>query len=97
MGCGGGSPESESDSEADGNVLVGSFIDSAVEGLSYTTDSQSGVTNAQGEFNYQDGESVLFALGQFELPLVLGKDTITPREIFDTNNLSDRRVVNLAR
>ena len=97
MGCGGGSPESESDSEADGNVLVGSFIDSAVEGLSYTTDSQSGVTNAQGEFNYQDGESGLFALGQFELPLVLGKDTITPREIFDTNNLSDRRVVNLAR
>jgi len=37
-------------------VLTGVFVDSAVEGASYTTASRSGMTNSAGEFAYIDGE-----------------------------------------
>ena len=48
-------------------VLSGVFTDSAVEGLTYTTTTQSGVTDASGTFQYQAGESVVFSIGTFQL------------------------------
>ena len=48
-------------------VLSGVFADSAVEGLTYTTATQSGVTDASGTFQYQAGESVVFSIGTFQL------------------------------
>ena len=48
-------------------VLTGVFTDSAVEGLTYTTTTQSGVTDASGTFQYQAGESVVFSIGTFQL------------------------------
>lgn len=48
-------------------VLTGVFTDSAVEGLTYTTASQSGVTDAFGAFEYQAGESIVFSIGNFQL------------------------------
>ena len=48
-------------------VLTGVFTDSAVEGLTYTTATQSGVTDASGTFKYQAGESVVFSIGNFQL------------------------------
>ncbi|WP_019557472.1 hypothetical protein [Thiomicrorhabdus arctica] len=41
-GCGGGAPASGSS--------TGVFVDSAVEGITYQTATQSGTTNAQGEY-----------------------------------------------
>ena len=37
--------------DATDDVLIGRFIDSAVQGVVYTTDSISGVTNDEGEFS----------------------------------------------
>ena len=48
-------------------VLTGFFTDSAVEGLTYTTATQSGVTDAFGAFEYQAGESIVFSIGNFQL------------------------------
>ena len=48
-------------------VLTGYFTDSAVEGLTYTTDTQSGVTNLNGAFTYQAGETAVFSIGDFVL------------------------------
>ena len=48
-------------------ILTGFFTDSAVEGLTYTTDTQSGVTNLNGAFTYQAGETVVFSIGDFVL------------------------------
>ena len=48
-------------------VLSGVFTDSAVEGLTYTTATQSGVTDAFGAFEYQAGESIVFSIGNFQL------------------------------
>jgi len=48
-------------------ILTGYFTDSAVEGLTYKTDTQSGVTDLNGAFTYQAGETVAFSIGAFML------------------------------
>ena len=92
--CGGSSSNDVEDS-AD-SVLTGVFIDSAVSGLQYSTSTQSGTTNSEGEFHYIAGEMVTFSIGQLELPSVSGAQTITPLDIFDTDTVTDDRVVNLS-
>ena len=59
--CGGGGSGSSS------NLLTGVFLDSPVAGVEFTTESQSGVTNAAGEFSYRSGETVTFNIGGWAL------------------------------
>jgi hypothetical protein len=60
-GCGGSSSNKEA------GPLTGYFTDSAVEGLNYKTKTQSGITDVNGAFFYQAGESVVFSIGDFVL------------------------------
>jgi hypothetical protein len=78
-------------------TLTGVFADSVIEGIGYRTDTQEGVTNENGEFEYVEGETVTFFLGDVELPPVAGGEIVTPLEVFDTEDITDRRVINLAR
>ena len=70
-GCGGSSNNAAtavaSSVEVVEPVLTGYFTDSAVEGLTYKTDTQSGVTDSNGAFTYQAGETVVFSIGDFML------------------------------
>ncbi len=104
--CGGGSSGVSAGPEpADPNpgtdtsttLLSGRFVDSAVEGLQYTTESQTGITGADGSFAYQAGENVVFSIGDIDLPSVAGAALITPLSVFATDNITDQRVMNLAR
>jgi hypothetical protein len=74
-GCGGGSGGS-----SDEEVLTGRFLDSACAGLSYSTESRSGITNANGEFTYLAGETVVFGLGDLDFPAVTAAHILTPLE-----------------
>jgi len=79
--CGGGGGGDNSDSgpsTPEPTVLTGVFLDSPVNGLRYQTPTRSGLTNALGEFQYIDGENVTFSLGNTELGIARGTDTITP-------------------
>ncbi len=67
-------------------VLHGVFVDSPVQGLYFSTPTQSGVTDAQGTFSYLEGETVKFYLGNLELGSALGANQITPIEIADDPN-----------
>ncbi|MFB3105189.1 MAG: hypothetical protein ACE1ZA_09680, partial [Pseudomonadales bacterium] len=58
VACGGGSG-----TPSGPIVLTGVFSDSAVGGLSYATATQSGLTNAAGEFTYLAGEIITFSIG----------------------------------
>ena len=49
-------------------TLTGKFVDGPVANLGYRTATQSGRTNANGEFLYQSGETVTFFIGAIELP-----------------------------
>ena len=102
--CGGGGSSGVStettnevtESSPSTNLLTGRFVDSAVEGLQYTTDSQSGVTGVDGTFDYLAGENVVSSIGDIVLPSVSGAELITPLSVFATDNITDQRVMNLA-
>src|SRR5690554_3034773 len=89
VACGGsGSDES--------STSVGLFIDSQVEGLQYKTVSQSGKTNAKGQFTYTEGESVTFSIGDILLPEVKAAEVIHVSGLYEGGNES-QQVINLAR
>ena len=76
-GCGGGGNPTP--------ILTGYFTDSAVEGLTYTTDTQSGVTDLNGAFTYQAGETVVFSIGDF----VLGESAAATPKMTPLNLIPD--------
>ena len=75
--------------------LVGQFLDGPVQGLGYRTESQWGITDADGRFNYRPGEKVVFFIGGMELPAVDAAAKVTPLDVAGTGNVSDPKVVNL--
>ncbi|HEX5056676.1 MAG TPA: hypothetical protein VFX02_09280 [Gammaproteobacteria bacterium] len=79
--CGGGGGGSNGGNE-DNTVRTGVFIDGPVQGLSYETPTQSGVTNADGEFEYINGETVTFSIGGIELGSAEGAAEINPFDLF---------------
>lgn len=55
-------------SEENADIKTGVFKDSsAVAGLTYSTESQSGITNTNGQFKYKEGETIRFSLGNLTL------------------------------
>lgn len=77
--CGGSGGFSAAEEGLGGNAaLTGQFLDAPVEGLGYSTPTQSGVTDAAGRFQYLAGETVSFALYGTTLSSSLGFSTLTP-------------------
>jgi len=81
----------------DPTPVVGVFVDAFVAGIGYRTATQSGVTNAQGEFNYLPGEMVTFFIGALEFPPVPAKGIVTPLDMAQSLNPSSQVVLNIAR
>ena len=88
-------------------VLTGYFTDSAVEGLTYKTDTQSGVTDLNGAFTYQAGETIAFSIGAFMLgesataapkmtPLDLIPDSFLPTTRNELSPLLRNKAINTA-
>ncbi|MBT0571656.1 hypothetical protein KIK84_15120 [Curvibacter sp. CHRR-16] len=71
--CGGGG-----DSSSSSNVLTGTFVDAKVQGLSYTCGTQSGQTNASGNFSYVAGSTCTFKVGGVTLGSSTAKAVVTP-------------------
>ena len=63
-------------------VLQGVLVDSAVDGLAYTTVTQSGMTNVKGQFSYIACEEVVFSIGDIQFPAVVGQEMISPLDVF---------------
>ncbi|GGA67231.1 hypothetical protein GCM10011369_06100 [Neiella marina] len=93
--CGGGDGSSDSNT-VNQTPLTGVFV-GPVEGIHFRTVTQSGMTSDAGEFLYEDGESVTFAIGGIELPDTPAQSSITPLEIFEAADIDDPEVTNLAR
>ena len=75
---------------------VGFFIDSPVQGLSYSSASHSGTTDELGRFDYEEGESMTFSFGDISLPAVSASKAIHVSDLY-ANGLSDTQTINLAR
>lgn len=79
--------------------LVGVFLDSLVQGLGYSTTPSglSGTTDANGQFNYNSGDSVTFDLyGRTIGTTVPAAPIVTVLSVFNATSLTDPRVVNLS-
>lgn len=94
-GCGSSSSTSnDAVGDPQGAVLTGVLLDSAVEGMSFNTATQSGVTNALGEFQYINGENVTFSLGDLAFPTASASETVTPLDMTSSGSIYDNLVVN---
>ena len=76
MGCGGGS----SSSEKAYTVGKGTYIDSAVSGISYICGEETGVTDENGQFSFEVGASCTFFIKDIELRKV-AKDSLHDKVI----------------
>jgi hypothetical protein len=91
MACGG---DSNNDSTS---TLTGVFLDSAVVNIGYRTETLKGVTNSFGEYDYVEGETVTFFIGDLEFPRVVASGTITPLELAETDDINNSTVINMIR
>ena len=76
----------------------GVFLDSAVAGVNYITSSGlAGVTDTNGTFYYNPGDTVSFTLGDVSLGSVIGSAKLTPVEVMGASGTADPKVINLSR
>lgn len=96
-GCGGGSTAGTADTDTQ-TTLTGVFLDAAVAGINYRTDSQEpAVTNEKGEFKYIAGDVITFSIGDIDLPSAPAGSVMTPLTLVGTTDVADTQVVNIVR
>ena len=94
IACGGGGSDSGSDSGS--ATQTGTFVDAAVEGLTYTSGSLTGETDALGTFSYETGQPVTFSVGGITIGTVSGSAIITPVQLVTgAINETDPTVINI--
>ncbi|HVL02289.1 MAG TPA: hypothetical protein VM553_20865 [Dongiaceae bacterium] len=86
----GNSGDVSSPAPAPAAVQQGVFLDSAVSGLYYETDSLFGYTGVNGEFSYKPGESVRFYLGSTLLGETIAQDEVTPLDLITSTDGADK-------
>ena len=91
--CGGGS----SSGSVKTTVLDGVFKDSNVSGLSFQSGDENGITDDQGQFTYEEGRNVSFAIGKVDLGSGLGQSVMTPLNLVSGGSLNASEVLNRVR
>lgn len=88
--------DSDGDSPPDSATLTGTFVDSPVSGLNVSgTETPAGTTNENGQFSYQQGETLTFSIGELSLGSAIGADTVTPLDVASgASSTADPQVVN---
>ncbi len=65
---------------------------SVVAGVSYETPTEQGVTGLDGSFQYEEGETVRFTIGDTVLGIVAGQAQVTPFELAGSQIITGIRV-----
>lgn len=92
-----GSSDDDSGGAPSASVKTGYFIDSAVTNVEYSTATQSGRTSSKGGFQYIDGETVTFSIGDIDFPSASSKPQISPVDLVENGTVDSTEVVNIAR
>lgn len=80
------------------NLQSGVFVDSAVQGVSYsTTSGVSGTTDENGRFRYLPGDQVTFKLSGLSLPSAAGRPVLTPLDLVAGSSPDDPAALAIAR
>ena len=100
IGCSGGSSSSNSSKNITSSPVdteTGQFIDAPVCGLKYVSGEIEGYTDADGYFEYENGEEVTFFIGGIQIGKpVSGKEIITPVDLSRYEYIDDDETVNIA-
>jgi hypothetical protein len=76
----------------------GVFLDSEVAGLNYATNTLSGITDANGTFEYRSNETIRFYIGNIFIGQTAAKSQVTPMDLFEgVSDIADSRITNLCR
>jgi len=79
------------------NAGQGRFLDGPVEGLQYDSPSWTGITEVNGTYLYQAGETVTFSIGNVTLGTSWSKEIITPLDLVpDAVNTTNPVVINIS-
>lgn len=87
VGCGGGTSTTTQDTSLNADIGTASYQDSAVEGVSYTCGSQSGMTGVNGEFSFEIGKGCTLNIGGVSLRTV-GADELTDEGVLWELNIA---------
>lgn len=68
---------------------TGQFVDSAVSGLFYQTETHEGFTDHNGYFQFEPNETVTFSIGNITLGSALAASIVTPLDIAGSDNIND--------
>ena len=99
-GCGSDGEDSSNSNNTTSDAVstaVGTFIDSPVDGIEYTSGSQTGVTANDGQFTYEIGNTVNFKVGDIDLGTVGGQSQVTPLTLAGTSDINNTEAVNISR
>ena len=97
VGCGGGGKETPDDRQPTARTAMGQFKDANVAGLSYVSGGQNGVTDSEGWFTYEVGETVTFSVGNVTLGETEGKSVVTPVDLVEQGSSRSEPVLNTVR
>lgn len=94
------SDSSNNEATAERTVIVvalniGVFLDSPVGGIGYRTETQTGITDEEGHYDYLAGESVVFYIGDLEFPEVEADGVVTPENIAAGDETTQTNILQL--
>lgn len=92
------SKDDPSEGEIEKSDRTGIFIDSFVSGLSYFTETKSGITDENGNFDFVEGETVTFLIGDIVLGSGPATENMSPIDIATTEgaDINSLEVKNIA-
>jgi len=98
---GSGSGDENPDRRGGGLIVVindGRLVDGPVQGVRYESGSLSGVTGNDGEFQYEEGNTIRFSIGDIVLgETVKARAFMTPLDLVPGGTLDTPAVINIAR
>lgn len=96
--CGGGGSDSPDLPPVSGSANnIGVIIDSPVINIGYKTETLEGTTNSSGEYEYAEGETVTFYIGDLTFETVEARSTITPFDLAGVTDIDSSAVTNIIR
>jgi|GEM_PF-632921 len=86
------------ESHVPGTVKEGIFWDGPVRGLAYVSGNQSGFTDDEGRFTYEDGKTVTFMVGDIVVGEAAASPMMTPADLAPAGqDYTDAKVANIVR
>ena len=78
------------------SIMIGQLIGCPMAGIDFQTESVKGITGKRGEFQYREGETITFSIGDLNLGTARVTSKLSLIDIVpDASGAGDHRVVNL--